>query len=492
MPTTGALTTVTAVASDARAWLDRLWSSIADRGRPYAHVPADSVHPLERARQLAGLLLSERGEASGAAVARELHDDVRGLSAEDRAAFLGFVAEGFTPDPDALRAAAESYLADPTAERAALLSEAAEPPRQELLRRLNMSPGGTAALVAMRREVLGLLRARPGLKPLDSDLQHLLGSWFNRGFLELRRIDWQTPAAVLEKLIAYEAVHEIHGWDDLRRRLAADRRCFAFFHPALPGEPLIFVEVALTEGLANAVQPLLARDDGGEAARDRALRADTAIFYSISNCQEGLRGISFGNFLIKQVVEELKAELPALVRFSTLSPVPGFRRWLGRKLESEAGADALRAEEIEAIAATVGVEAGQEPAAVIAAATAGEWWTDPARAGALRGPLLRPCVDYLTRPNTGRGGIDPVARFHLGNGARLERVNWLGNTSARGMKESFGIMVNYLYDPDTIEANHEAFVRSGAVVRSPAVDAMLLLPVSEPTAKRHPSRSRDG
>jgi len=492
MPDTGALTTVTAVASDARAWLDRLWSSIADRGRPYADVPADSVHPLERARQLAGLLLSERGEASGAAVARELHEDVRGLSAEDRATFLGFVAEGFTPNPDTLRVAAESYLADPTPERAVLLSEAAEPPRQELLRRMNMSPGGTAALVAMRREVLGLLRARPGLKPLDSDLQHLLGSWFNRGFLELRRIDWQTPAAVLEKLIAYEAVHEIQGWDDLRRRLAADRRCFAFFHPALPGEPLIFVEVALTVGLAAAVQPLLARNDSDETARDRALRADTAIFYSISNCQEGLRGISFGNFLIKQVVEELKAEMPALVRFSTLSPVPGFRRWLGRKLEREEGTDALRAEEVDALAATIGGAAGRGAAAVLTAAIEGEWWTEPARADALRGPLLRLCAAYLTRPNTGVGGIDPVARFHLGNGARLERVNWLGNTSARGMKESLGIMVNYLYDPDTIEANHEAFVRSGAVVRSPAVEAMLLLPASEPAAKRRPSRSRDG
>ena len=464
--------TLSAVTSDARAWLDRLWSSTADRGRPFANVPPTTVAPLERTRQLALALVSERGEASGAAIARELQEALQALPADDRTAFFDFAAVQFQPDPAALRAAAESYLADPSPEHATLLSEAAEPPRQELLRRMNMSPGGTAALVAMRSEVLGLLRAQPGLKPLDSDLQHLLGSWFNRGFLELRRIDWQTPAAVLEKLIAYEAVHEIQGWDDLRRRLAADRRCFAFFHPALPGEPLIFVEVALTEGLASAVQPLLARD-GEAAARNRAVQADTAIFYSISNCQEGLRGISFGNFLIKQVVEELKAELPSLARFSTLSPVPGFRRWLERKLDSKAEAEALRAEEAETLAAAAGVEAGQDPGAVLAAATEGEWWTNEARAGALRGSLLRLCAAYLTRPNTGTGGIDPVARFHLGNGARLERINWLGNTSARGMKESFGIMVNYLYDPDTIEANHEAFVRSGAVVRSPAVEAVL-------------------
>ena len=496
MPESGALTTVTAVASDARAWLDRLWSSIADRGRPYADVPATSVRSLERACQLAGALLSERGEASGAAVARELHEGLRALSAEDRAAFFGFVAQGFTPDPDALRAAAEGYLADPTPERAARLSEVAEPPRQELLRRMNMAPGGTAALVAMRREVLALLRGRPGLKPLDSDLQHLLGSWFNRGFLELRRIDWQTPAAVLEKLIAYEAVHEIQGWDDLRRRLAADRRCFAFFHPALPGEPLIFVEVALTEGLASAVQPLLARGDGDEAtARERAVRADTAIFYSISNCQEGLRGISFGNFLIKQVVEELKAELPQLARFSTLSPVPGLRRWLERRLDAP-GADAadaatFRPGEAERLTAVAGDAATDAAGAFRALTDGGEWWRDTARAEALREPLLRLCAEYLVRPNGGTVAIDPVARFHLGNGARLERINWLGNTSARGMKESFGIMVNYLYDPDAIEANHEAFVRSGMVVRSPAVDATLLPSGPEPATKRRPARSRD-
>ena len=420
-------------------------------------------------------------------MARELQEELSGLSTEDRATFFSFVAESFTPDPELLRSAAEAYLADPTAKRAALLSEAAEPPRQELLRRMNMSPGGTAALVALRREVLGLLRAQPMLEPLDSDLQHLLGSWFNRGFLELRRIDWQTPAAVLEKLIAYEAVHEIQGWDDLRRRLAADRRCFAFFHPALPGEPLIFVEVALTEGLAAAVQPLLARE-GEATAHGRVMRADTAIFYSISNCQEGLRGISFGNFLIKQVVEELKAELPSLVRFSTLSPVPGFQRWLERELKS--GAEVLHADEIQTLAAAAGENEGQGSAAVLAAATAGEWWTDDARAGALRSVLLRLCAAYLTRP-TGKGGMDPVARFHLGNGARLERINWLGNTSERGMKESHGVMVNYLYDPNTIEANHEAFVHSGAVVRSKAVDAMLSPPAPEPE-KRRSSKSREG
>src|SRR6266478_172570 len=234
--------------------------------------------PADRAKQLAATLLPERGEASGAQVARELHQVLRALDADDRHSFHRYLATEFQPDKAALRAAAERYLADGTPEAAAALAQAADPPRQELLRRMNMAPGGTGALIVMRSEINARLRGEPELKLLDADLQHLFASWFNRGFLELRRIDWQTPAAVLEKLIAYEAVHEIKGWDDLRRRLAPDRRCFAFFHPALPGEPLIFVEVALVQGLATAMPPLLARETDEEAARAQAARADTAIF----------------------------------------------------------------------------------------------------------------------------------------------------------------------------------------------------------------------
>src|SRR3984885_1797364 len=283
---------------------------------------------LDRARQLASTLLSERGEGSGAQIARELLKVLRALDATDRRSFQRHLATEFHPDKAALRSAAERYLADSGAETAAALAQAADPPRQELLRRMNVAPGSTGALIAMRSELTAHLHDEPELKLLDADLRHLFASWFNRGFLELRRIDWQSPAAVLEKLIAYEAVHEIKGWDDLRRRLAPDRRCFAFFHPALPGEPLIFVEVALVQGLASAMPPLLARDTDEEAARARAALVDTGIFYAISNFYDGLRGISFGNFLIKHVVEELHAEFPQLRRFSALSPVPGFRRWL--------------------------------------------------------------------------------------------------------------------------------------------------------------------
>ena len=407
--------------------------------------------PVDRAKGLAAALLSERGEASGAQVARELHHVLRALDADDRHGFRRYLATEFRPDKAALRTAAERYLADSTAQAAAALAQAADPPRQELLRRINMAPGGTGALIAMRSELTTHLHDEPELKLLDADLRHLFASWFNRGFLELRRIDWRSPAAVLEKLIAYEAVHEIKGWDDLRRRLAPDRRCFAFFHPALPGEPLIFVEVALVQGLATAMPPLLALKTDEEAARAQAARANTAIFYSISNCQDGLRGISFGNFLIKQVVEELDAEFPQLERFSTLSPVPGFRRWLMQRLAAGSDPDTALLSEFERDG----------------------WWLDLARSEKLRPTLMRLCALYLTRQPSPASGIDPVARFHLGNGARLERINWLGNAAPRAIQESFGIMVNYLYDHDSIEDNHEAFVRDGTIVRSPGVDALL-------------------
>src|ERR1700731_86405 len=361
----------------------RLPRSNTSRLSNEAERPTAAAGQLSRAKRLAASLLSERGEASGAIVARELHEVLRILVAEDRSNFQRFLATDFAPDATVVRTAAETYLSDPSAEAAALLAQATDPPRQELLRRMNMAPGGTSALVAMRKEIAGRLRDEPTLRLLDSDLKHLFASWFNRGFLELRRIDWQSPAAVLEKLIAYEAVHEIHGWDDLRRRLAPDRPCFGFFHPALPDDPLIFVEVALVEGLAGAVQPLLVQDSDDDAARNRAAPADTAIFYSISNCQDGLRGISFGNFLIKQVVEELKNELQHLTRFSTLSPVPGFRRWLEKRL----GADA------------------EHDAAALAASLGDSSWHDLAQSEKLRPTLMRLCALYLTRqPSPGRRG----------------------------------------------------------------------------------------
>ena len=409
--------------------------------------------PVDRVKQLAAVLLSERGEASGAQVARELHHVLRALDADDRHGFQRYLATEFQPDKAALRAAAERYLADTTAEAAAALAQAADPLRQELLRRMNMAPGGTGALIAMRSEITAHLHDEPELKLLDADLRHLFASWFNRGFLELRRIDWQSPAAVLEKLIAYEAVHEIKGWDDLQRRLAPDRRCFAFFHPALPGEPLIFVEVALVHGLAAAMPPLLARETDEEAARAEAARADTAIFYSISNCQDGLRGISFGNFLIKQVVEELRRELPKLENFVTLSPVPGFMKWLKQAND---------------------VPVSDEERALLARLDEPDWFSNAELTSQLRALVEPLAAYYFLKARTSKGRlIDSVARFHLGNGARLERIDWLGDLSPKGLRESAGIMVNYLYRLEDIEKNHEAYANQGEVIASSAVKKLL-------------------
>jgi malonyl-CoA decarboxylase len=306
----------------------------------------------------------------------------------------------------------------------------------------------------MREALFEALAKEPDLAVVDSDFRHLFGSWFNRGFLVLRRIDWRTPANVLEKIIRYEAVHEIQGWDDLRRRLEpADRRCFAFFHPQLVDEPLIFVEVALTKEIPRAINDVLSED------RDvlPAQRATTAVFYSISNCQEGLRGISFGNFLIKQVAEDLKRELPGLDIFVTLSPLPGFARWLETTL-AEPAELGLTNEETSELARPFGETISLDDAV-------------RARRDKLLGQMA---AQYLLRARTGSGRvIDPVARFHLGNGARLERINIGGNLSARGLRESHGVMVNYRYDLDDIEANHEAFASRNTVVASSAARKLL-------------------
>ena len=448
----------------ATGWFDRLLGSIADAGRAWIKIPT-GVSPLEAAIELSRSLISEKGEASGAALSRILLERFRALGSVDRLGYYQFLSKSFVPDPERLRLSAEAYLADPSPTAAMRLGETAEPPRRELLRRLNMGQSGTATLVDMRAELITLLREHPELDPLDHDLQHLFTTWFNRGFLDLRRIDWHTSAAVLEKLIRYEAVHAIEGWEDLRRRLAPDRRCFAFFHPTLDDEPLIFVEVALVKGIAGAIAPLL-----DPAVLGNAQSADTAIFYSISNCQKGLRGISFGNFLIKQVVEELKTELPNLKQFSTLSPVPGFRKWLTDRMAS-GDRSLLRGEDRRALIQASGLKGAK--GAFRQLLDNESWLENVTATEALRAPMMRLCARYLTSNTEGRGPPDPVARFHLGNGAGLERINWLANIGTRGLTESFGIMVNYLYDLASIEANHEAFVRAGKVAHSDAVGELM-------------------
>ncbi|HXZ50154.1 MAG TPA: malonyl-CoA decarboxylase [Usitatibacter sp.] len=405
--------------------------------------------PQRRAERLARLLrtlISERGEASGAALARRAVTLYRGLDEAGRAEFFGLLARDFSPDRELVLAAAQAYHRDPSPHNLATLERVAEPHRQEVFRRMNMAPGGTATLLDLRRALLEQTRARPELAVVDHDLTHLLGSWFNRGFLELRRIDWRTPAAILEKLITYEAVHEIHGFPDLKRRLERDRRCFAFFHPALPDEPLIFVEVAFVDELPAEVAPILAL----ESAVGDPKRARCAVFYSITSCQPGLRGVSFGNFLIKQVAEDLHAELPNLRIFATLSPVPGLRPWARKALRgaSPEGAD-LRAALLTA---------ADDPA--------------PAPPVALREHLEGLAAWYLTRERVEGHAADAVARFHLGNGARLERINWGADGTAKGLAQSFGMMVNYVYDLDHVEHNHEEYVNRHRVVASGAVERL--------------------
>jgi malonyl-CoA decarboxylase len=434
------------------AFFSDLLSSISERGRTLLRRVGSSEEKPDGAGLIAlcGALLSGRGEASGTAMAREVLDRYHHLDDAERLAFFEALTRDFGPDREKLAEAIESWRAQPSDEDASDLHFASEPRRQELIRRLNRAPGGTSELVAMRADLLRLMDGHRDLAALDRDVVHLLSSWFNRGFLVLRRIDWSTPANILEQIIRYEAVHEIHDWNDLRRRIdPADRRCYAFFHPALVDEPLIFVEVALTEQIPGAIAPLLAADRQPVPIE----RARTAVFYSISNTQRGLGGISFGSFLIKQVVEELRRELPKLDNFVTLSPVPGFMQWLKQAND---------------------VPVSDEDRALLENLEKPDWFKDAELEAQLRAVLEPLAAHYFLKARTPKGRlIDSVARFHLGNGARLERINWLGDISPKGLRESAGIMVNYLYRLEDIEKNHEAYANQGEVIASSAVKKLL-------------------
>ncbi|UWR11994.1 malonyl-CoA decarboxylase [Sulfitobacter mediterraneus] len=373
---------------------------------------------------LANDLLGAQGEVSGSTLARLILDQYAKADAERKKAFFEFLLRDLEIDPVEVVETLKDYKASPSKRSYLAYAKASEPKRQELLRRLNQVRGGTQRLVSMRRDLLGMMREDAKLEPLDVDFQHLFASWFNRGFLVLRRINWSSPAEILEKIIAYEAVHAIDSWDDLRLRLQpTDRRCFGFFHPAMPDEPLIFVEVALTQGIPNSVQNLLAN---GRAPIE-AEEADTAVFYSISNCQAGLAGISFGNSLIKQVAADLARDLGALDTFVTLSPIPGLTKWLGKNQSPT-----VNNASVEAQAAHYLIAAKRE--------------------------------DNLP--------LDPVARFHLGNGAAVHAVHANADISDKGMRQSKGAMVNYLYDLAHVTANHEHFVTEKVVAASPAVHTL--------------------
>ncbi|MDE0751463.1 MAG: malonyl-CoA decarboxylase [Planktomarina sp.] len=374
--------------------------------------------------ELAEALLGSTGEVSGMTLTRSILDRYAGMTKEDKLTFFEFMTHKLEINPKQVISTLKAYTKEPNKSTYRAFAEASEPKRQELARRLNQVPGATGQLVGMRKDLLDIIKDRPELGPLDVDFRHLFSSWFNRGFLVLRPINWSSPADILEKIIAYEAVHAIDSWNDLRLRLKPiDRRCFGFFHPSMPNEPLIFVEVALTKGIPNSIQDLLADEREAINAGD----ADTAVFYSISNCQTGLAGISFGNSLIKQVASDLARDLPGLSTFVTLSPIPGLNRWLET---SKYAVD----------------DSSQDQALA---------------------------AHYLLEAKKPDGTpFDPVARFHLGNGAKVHAVHAMADTSDNGLKQSNGTMVNYLYDLSQISQNHEKFVENNTVVASATVKSL--------------------
>jgi len=429
-------------------FVDKLRSMIgAERGDA-----ALSARELERLRaQLKECAAGLGGEVSARARAVRLAQTYLGLDDVGRQQFLKLIALEFGPRPEAVAEAHAAYQAavgTPGQWKAeAALRGAMRSSRIRILTQFNAMPQGVKFLVDLRADLLRYLENDRELAVLDRELESRLSAWFDVGFLELQRLTWHSPAALLEKLIEYEAVHEIRSWTDLKNRLDSDRRLYAFFHPRMPDEPLIFVEVALTDELAGNVQALL--DEHAPVFDHR--KADTAIFYSISNTQVGLRGVSFGNFLLKRVIDDLKRDFPKLENFATLSPMPGLAAWVRKQPEALAEA---------------GVDLSLETLSTAS------WADDKAQARALREPLLRLAARYLAQAKRGGDGgppFDPVSRFHLGNGARVERLNYLGDCSAKGFRQSFGMMVNYRYALDEIEDNLEAFASEGRIAMSSTV-----------------------
>jgi malonyl-CoA decarboxylase len=405
-----------------RSFLGDMLNTLFERKRAPSRV--SDARSIE---DMCAALLASEGEVSGIALAQAIVDRYARMSDTERLSFFRFLNTGLEIDIDVLEAAIAAYKQSGHVRAYKAIATEAEPRRQELLRRLNQAPRATLALVNMRTDLLRAVQDEPELARTDLDFQHLLRSWFNRGFLVLRQISWETPASILEKIVKYEAVHAIRDWEDLRRRLYPDdRRCFAFFHPAMPDEPLIFVEVALTQSVPESIQSVLTDDRELRQAHDTKV----AVFYSISNCQAGLKGISFGNLLIKQVVAELRQELPGLEVFVTLSPIPGLMAWVDE-------------------------QDGPDHAAI--------------RLGQARPEDIRAAaVQYLLSAKTGDGAPrDPVARFHLGNGAQIYAVHGAADLSDNGLQQSAGAMVNYEYDLNLIEQNHERFVQERAISKSP-------------------------
>ncbi len=430
-------------------------------------LPEDDADKIRK--QMRECLESKGGEVSARAKAAALGRVYMALDVGGRENFLRILGHDFDVDHNAIRDCANELTAS-TDEAAipeieARLRPLLEAPRIKLLTQFNGLPEGVKFLVDLRADLLPLTKYDAILKGLDNDLKGLLDRWFDVGFLELRRITWDSAsAALLEKLIAYEAVHAISDWNDLKNRLDSDRRCFAFFHLRMPEEPLIFVEVALVNGLAGNVQDLL--DPSAPVQDPRS--ADTAIFYSISNAQRGLAGISFGHFLIKRVVENLSAEFPGIKTYATLSPIPGFRAWLDHTISI--GEKSLLSAAVHRTLNTLGGKGRGAKGALKQALAHPRWYEDADTVAALKDPLMQLCARYLTQEKRrGTIALDPVAHFHLTNGARMEALNWMGDRSEKGYAQSAGMMINYLYKMDRIESNHEGYTSEGIVAASSSI-----------------------
>ena len=422
---------------------------------------------LSKANNAIKRLISERGESNALSMADDVVNNYRKLTKDQYVSFFTFLFEKLNPQADAVLKAAQNFVADSSARNYIQLQKVSESPRQEFFRRLNRASQGTAAVVEMRRELLQLLDKKPELAAVDFDLRHLLSSWFNPGFLKMHQVDWKSPAEVLEKLIQHEAVHEIDGWDDLRRRLQPDRRCFAFFHQQLPSEPLIFVEVALLPEIPTVIMPLV---DKKADIVDQVSQYKVAVFYSISNCESGLRGVSMGNFLIKRVAEKLHAEFPGIKTFVTLSPIPGLMNWIAAGAHLGAGVPPERLKPNLKIARDAALAALKLQNQAWNERLAGGWHPDLAT-DKEKEALLTLASMYLGLASTGRDG-NPVAKFHMGNGAKLHLINWAGDLSRKGLRQSAGLMVNYLYDLGSVEDNHERFV-NGEITYSRAVGRLM-------------------
>lgn len=434
-------------------WINRLIDSVATRGRELLHAEDPSRFDMAYSLQEdCSALLNQRGDAVALAIAQQILDRYIRLTTEEKLSFFQYLARDLSPDYQALGKHAQAMDTQPDAQTYRRLLASLRQGRWTLFELLNIPGVGTQALVRMREDLLDHLADNPELKAVDLDLQTILEAWFNRGFLEFREINWHTPADVLEKLIRYEAVHEIQNWQDLKRRLASDRACFAFFHPALPDEPLIFVQVGYTDAVSTAIDPFLDQDQP-EVDADQA---NTAIFYSISNCQKGLRGISFGNFLIKQVVQHIQQNHPHITQFSTLSPIPGLSRALNSEKLDETRLEQLAGNQLGELKERYQVSSLRD----LLQHKADKLSVDHAPTVLF---IEKLGLAYLTEIKRESEPYDPVARFHLSNGASIFRINAFANCRPYGLKSSYGLMVNYLYDLGRVEQNHEQFKRDGTI-----------------------------